>query len=191
MYKLVAALVSEMGVQYSELGRAQSLITETLKLEETRFKETLDRGLRILQDEISGITSSGTLDGATAFKLYDTYGFPLDLTQDFMRGYGWQVDLDGFDAAMQAQKVAARRAWSGSGDAATESVWLDLGQRLEPTECDSSWKCLPTARRMKFPRTDRLLIESCLAGSRSMTSGNGKLLPSENFPPTPRRKKLP
>ena len=134
MYKLVPALVSEMGGQYAELGRAQSLITETLKLEETRFKETLDRGLRILQDEVSGKASSGTLDGATAFKLYDTYGFPLDLTQDFMRGYGWQVDLDGFDAAMQAQKAAARRAWSGSGDAATESIWLDLGQRLEPTE---------------------------------------------------------
>ena len=134
MYKLVPALVSEMGGQYAELGRAQSLITETLKLEETRFKETLDRGLRILQDEVSGKASSGTLDGATAFKLYDTYGFPLDLTEDFMRGYGWQVDLDGFDAAMQAQKAAARRAWSGSGDAATESIWLDLGQRLEPTE---------------------------------------------------------
>jgi len=134
MYKLVPALVSEMGGQYAELGRAQSLITETLKLEETRFKETLDRGLRILQDEVAGKASSGTLDGATAFKLYDTYGFPLDLTQDFMRGYGWQVDLDGFDAAMQAQKAAARRAWSGSGDAATESIWLDLGQRLEPTE---------------------------------------------------------
>ena len=134
MYKLVPALVSEMGGQYAELGRAQSLITETLKLEETRFKETLDRGLRILQDEVSGKASSGTLDGATAFKLYDTYGFPLDLTQDFMRGYGWQVDLEGFDAAMQAQKAAARRAWSGSGDAATEAVWLDLGQRLEPTE---------------------------------------------------------
>ena len=134
MYKLVPALVSEMGGQYAELGRARSLITETLKLEETRFKETLDRGLRILQDEVAGKASSGTLDGATAFKLYDTYGFPLDLTQDFMRGYGWQVDLDGFDAAMRAQKAAARRAWSGSGDAATESIWLDLGQRLEPTE---------------------------------------------------------
>ena len=134
MYKLVPALVSEMGGQYAELGRAQSLISETLKLEETRFKETLDRGLRILQDEVSAKASSGTLDGATAFKLYDTYGFPLDLTQDFMRGYGWQVDLEGFDAAMQAQKAAARRAWSGSGDAATEAVWLDLGQRLEPTE---------------------------------------------------------
>jgi len=134
MFKLVPALVSEMGGQYAELGRAQPLITETLKLEETRFKETLGRGLRILQDEVAGKASAGTLDGATAFKLYDTFGFPLDLTQDFMRGYGWQVDLDGFTAAMNAQKAAARRAWSGSGDAATETIWLDLGQRLEATE---------------------------------------------------------
>jgi len=134
MFKLVPVLVSEMGAQYAELGRAQSLITETLKLEETRFKETLDRGMRILQDEVAGKASAGTLDGATAFKLYDTYGFPLDLTQDFMRGYGWQVDLAGFNAAMEAQKAAARRSWSGSGDAATEGVWLDLGQRLASTE---------------------------------------------------------
>ena len=134
MHNLVPALVLEMGGQYSELGRAQPLITETLKLEETRFKETLDRGLRILEDEVSDKASFGTLDGAKAFKLYDTYGFPLDLTQDFMRGYGWEVDLEGFDAAMQAQKAAARRAWSGSGDLATERIWLDLGQRLEPTE---------------------------------------------------------
>ena len=134
MFKLVPVLVSEMGAQYAELGRAQSLITETLKLEETRFKETLDRGMRILQDEVASKASTGTLDGATAFKLYDTYGFPLDLTQDFMRSYGWQVDLAGFNAAMEAQKAAARRSWSGSGDAATEGVWLDLGQRLASTE---------------------------------------------------------
>ena len=134
MHKLVPSLVSEMGGQYHEIGRAQSLITETLKLEETRFKETLDRGLKILQDEVSGNASSGILDGVTAFKLYDTFGFPLDLTQDFMRGFGWSVDLVGFEAAMQTQKAAARRAWSGSGDVATESVWLVLAQRLEPTE---------------------------------------------------------
>ena len=134
MYRLVPTLVAEMGAQYGELGRAQSLITETLKLEETRFKETLGRGLRILNDELSGKPSGGTLDGATAFKLYDTFGFPLDLTQDFMRGYGWQVDLDGFNAAMDAQKTNARRAWSGSGDSATETIWLDLAQNLEPTE---------------------------------------------------------
>ncbi|NBP48825.1 MAG: alanine--tRNA ligase, partial [Alphaproteobacteria bacterium] len=94
MYRLVPTLVAEMGAQYGELGRAQSLITETLKLEETRFKETLGRGLRILNDEVAGKASGGTLDGATAFKLYDTFGFPLDLTQDFMRGYGWQVDIE-------------------------------------------------------------------------------------------------
>ena len=134
MYRLVPTLVAEMGAQYGELGRAQSLITETLKLEETRFKETLGRGLRILNDELAGKAAGGTLDGATAFKLYDTFGFPLDLTQDFMRGYGWQVNLDGFNAAMDAQKANARRAWSGSGDSATETIWLDLAQNLEPTE---------------------------------------------------------
>ena len=112
MYRLVPALVAEMGGHYPELGRAQPLITETLKLEETRFKETLGRGLRLLNEEIEGKASGGTLDGATAFKLYDTFGFPLDLTQDFMRGYGWQVDTDGFDTAMAAQKAAARKAWS-------------------------------------------------------------------------------
>lgn len=134
MWKLVPALVSEMGAHYPELGRAQSLISETLKLEETRFKETLGRGLRILGDEVDGKASGGTLDGATAFKLYDTYGFPLDLTQDYMRGYGWDVDMNGFNAAMDAQKAAARKAWSGSGDAATETIWLDLGQKLGATE---------------------------------------------------------
>ena len=134
MYRLVPALITEMGAQYPELGRAQALISETLKLEETRFKETLGRGLRLLNEEIAGRESGGTLDGQTAFKLYDTYGFPLDLTQDFMRGYGWGVDTDGFDAAMAEQKAAARRAWSGSGDAATETIWLDLGERLGGTE---------------------------------------------------------
>ena len=134
MYRLVPALVAEMGAQYGELGRAQSLITETLKLEETRFKETLGRGLRILHEEVSGKSSGGTLDGTTAFKLYDTFGFPLDLTQDFLRGYGWHVDVDGFNTAMDEQKATARRAWSGSGDSATETIWLDLSQRLEPTE---------------------------------------------------------
>ena len=134
MWRLVPALVAEMGGHYPELGRAQALITETLKLEEGRFKETLGRGLRILNDEVAGKAAGGVLDGKTAFKLYDTYGFPLDLTQDFMRGYEWDVDLDGFNSAMQAQKAAARKAWSGSGDAATETIWLDLGQQLGATE---------------------------------------------------------
>ncbi len=134
MYRLVPTLISEMGTQYGELGRAQSLIAETLKLEEIRFKETLGRGLRILNEKVSGKSTSGTLDGATAFKLYDTFGFPLDLTQDFMRGYGWQVDIDGFNTAMDDQKATARRAWIGSGESVTETIWLDLSQRIEPTE---------------------------------------------------------
>ena len=134
MWRLVPALIAEMGGHYPELGRAQSLITETLKLEETRFKETLGRGLRILNDEVEGKASGGTLDGQTAFKLYDTFGFPLDLTQDFMRGYGWTVDIEGFNTAMAAQKAAARKSWSGSGDAATETIWLDIGQRHGATE---------------------------------------------------------
>ncbi|MBT6416644.1 alanine--tRNA ligase [Candidatus Puniceispirillum sp.] len=134
MWRLVPALVAEMGGHYPELGRAQALISETLKLEEGRFKETLGRGLRILNDEVAGKAAGGVLDGKTAFKLYDTFGFPLDLTQDFMRGYEWDVDLDGFNTAMEAQKAAARKAWSGSGDAATETVWLDLGQQLGATE---------------------------------------------------------
>ncbi len=134
MYRLVPTLVAEMGAQFAELGLAQSLIAETLKLEEVRFKEALGRGLRILNDEVAGKSSSETLDGATAFKLYDTFGFPLDLTQDFMRGYGWEVDVDGFKTAMDAQKAAARRAWSGSGDSVTETIWLQLSQVLEPTE---------------------------------------------------------
>jgi len=134
MWRLVPALIAEMGGHYPELGRAQSLITETLKLEETRFKETLGRGLRILNDEVEGKASGGTLDGQTAFKLYDTFGFPLDLTQDFMRGYGWTVDIEGFNTAMAVQKAAARKSWSGSGDAATETIWLDIGQRHGATE---------------------------------------------------------
>lgn len=134
MYRLVPTLVAEMGGHYPELGRAQSLISETLNLEEGRFKETLGRGLRLLNEEIAGKDAGGTLDGTTAFKLYDTFGFPLDLTQDFMRGYGWSVDTDTFDTAMAAQKAAARKAWSGSGDSATETIWLDLGERIGATE---------------------------------------------------------
>ena len=134
MFKLVPALVKEMGEHYAELKRAEPLIAETLKLEETRFKDALARGLKILNAEIQGKASSGTLDGQTAFKLYDTYGFPLDLTEDFMRGFGWSVDTDGFDAAMAAQKQAARQAWSGSGSKADSRLLLELADEKGPTE---------------------------------------------------------
>ena len=134
MHRLVPALVHEMGGHFNELHRAESLITETLKMEETRFKETLGRGLKILVDEVEGMGEGGTLDGATAFKLYDTYGFPLDLTQDVMRGFNWKVDTDGFNSAMEEQKAKARKAWAGSGDSAMAPIYLSLADRLGSTE---------------------------------------------------------
>ncbi|MEQ8654067.1 MAG: alanine--tRNA ligase [Kiloniellales bacterium] len=134
MYRLVPALVSAMGQAFPELGRAEPLIRETLKLEETRFRETLGRGLRLLEEATGKLGEGEALDGETAFKLYDTFGFPLDLTQDILRGQGRPVDQAGFDAAMERQRAAARAAWSGSGEAATERVWFDLRERCGASE---------------------------------------------------------
>jgi len=134
MYRLVPALVSQMGQAYPELGRAQPLISETLKLEEERFRTTLDRGLRLLDEELSGLPEGAELPGTAAFKLYDTYGFPLDLTQDALREKGRGVDTDGFDAAMAEQKAKARAAWSGSGETADAAIWFDLAETHGPTE---------------------------------------------------------
>ena len=133
MHRLVGTLVQEMGQAYPELGRAQALIAATLEHEETRFKATLDRGLKLLDDELDGL-SGKALPGETAFRLYDTYGFPLDLTQDALREKGLEVDVAGFEAAMAEQKAKARAAWSGSGDAATETVWLDIASEQEATD---------------------------------------------------------
>ena len=134
MWRLVPALVRQMGDAFTELHRAESLISETLKLEETRFKETLDRGLRQLEDATATLGDGADLPGEVAFKLYDTYGFPLDLTQDILRGQGRQVEQAGFDSAMAAQRAAARAAWSGSGDSATDSLWFDMRQRVGASE---------------------------------------------------------
>ena len=134
MFELVPSLVTEMGGHFPELGRAESLISETLKLEETRFKETVGRGMKILDDEVQGKAEGGTLSGDKAFRLYDTYGFPLDLTQDFLRGYGWQVDIAGFDEAMAAQKAAARAAWVGSGGTKEQAIYLELADNHGSTE---------------------------------------------------------
>jgi len=134
MWKLVPALLREMGRAYPELGRAEALITETLRLEETRFRKTLERGLGLLDNATENLSEGGELDGETAFKLYDTYGFPLDLTQDALRTRGITVDTDAFTAAMERQKAEARAAWSGSGDAATETVWFALKEKLGATE---------------------------------------------------------
>ncbi len=134
MYKLVPTLVREMGAAYPELIRAEAMIAETLHLEEGRFRRTLERGLRILDDESAALADGDTFSGDTAFKLYDTYGFPLDLTQDALRPRGVVVDTAAFDAAMEAQREDARRAWKGSGEARTETIWFELRERVGATE---------------------------------------------------------
>jgi alanyl-tRNA synthetase len=134
MWRLVPVLVREMGQAYPELVRAEALISETLKLEESRFRKTLERGLRILDDETGDMSSGDSLSGDVAFKLYDTFGFPYDLTEDALRPRGIGVDRRAFDAAMERQREDARKAWSGSGEAATEDVWFGLREQAGATE---------------------------------------------------------
>ena len=134
MWRLVPALVREMGQAFGELGRAEPLIAETLKLEETRFKETLARGLRLLDEATTGLPSGAPLPGETAFRLYDTFGFPLDLTEDALRAQGRTVERAGFDHCMARQRAAARRAWAGSGEAASDAVWFGIRERVGATE---------------------------------------------------------
>ena len=134
LYRLVPALTAEMGRAYHELERGQSLIEETLRLEETRFRETLERGLRLLDDATKGLKRGDTLPGEVAFKLYDTYGFPYDLTEDALKARGLGVDAQGFAAAMERQRAEARKSWAGSGEAATEALWFELKEELGATE---------------------------------------------------------
>jgi alanyl-tRNA synthetase len=134
MWRLVPALVREMGTAYPELLRAESLIVETLRTEETRFRTTLVRGLAILDEETRDLGQGGRLSGEVAFKLYDTYGFPLDLTQDALRARQIDVDTAGFQTSMERQRAEARKAWSGSGEAATETVWFGVRDRVGATE---------------------------------------------------------
>ncbi len=132
--RLVPALVRQMGVAYPELGRAETLIADTLRLEETRFTSLLERGLHLLADATEKLGEGEALAGDVAFRLYDTYGFPLDLTQDALREQGRSVDTGGFEAAMADQRRRARAAWAGSGEAGTARVWFELRERLGPTE---------------------------------------------------------
>ena len=134
MHRLVPALVAEMGAAYPELVRAQPLIEATLQQEEARFRQTLVNGLRLLDEATTELVHGGTLPGETAFKLYDTFGFPYDLTEDALRARGLQVDKDGFDAAMAEQKAKARAAWKGSGAKASEDIWFDLVEEHGATE---------------------------------------------------------
>ena len=134
MHRLVGALNREMGEAYPELIRAQALITETLKLEETRFRKTLERGLGLLADESADLAAGDVFSGETAFRLYDTYGFPLDLTEDALRAREIAVDNEAFTAAMERQKAEARAAWKGSGEAATDTIWFDVNESVGATE---------------------------------------------------------
>jgi alanyl-tRNA synthetase len=132
--RLVPALVRQMGLAYPELGRAEALIEETLALEETRFAAMLERGLHLLAEEVAGLAEGAALSGEVAFRLYDTYGFPIDLTADALREQGRGVDLAGFEAAMAGQRARARAAWAGSGDAATERVWFEIREKTGASE---------------------------------------------------------
>ena len=134
LHRLVPTLVREMGETYPELPRAQALISETLYHEETRFRRTLERGLRLLDEATAGMAGGAVLGGDVAFRLYDTFGFPLDLTQDALKLRGVEVDTAAFEAAMERQKEEARRAWKGSGEAATEGIWFEVRERAGPTE---------------------------------------------------------
>ncbi|WP_067105768.1 alanine--tRNA ligase [Sphingopyxis granuli] len=134
MHRLLPALTTEMGAAYPELIRAQALISETLEREEIKFRQTLDKGLRLLDEATVGMAKGATLPGDVAFKLYDTYGFPYDLTEDALRAEGIAVDRAGFDAAMAQQKAAARAAWKGSGEKASDEIWFDLAEANGGTE---------------------------------------------------------
>ncbi|MEA3001464.1 MAG: alanyl-tRNA synthetase, partial [Sphingomonadales bacterium] len=134
MWRLVPALVAEMGAAYPELVRAQPLIEETLKLEETRFRQTLANGLRLLDEATGSMAPGETLPGQVAFKLYDTFGFPYDLTEDALRAQGFAVDRAGFDVAMAEQKAQARAAWKGSGEKASDEIWFDIAEENGSTE---------------------------------------------------------
>ena len=134
MHRLVPVLVRQMGAAYPELGRAEALIEETMLLEETRFRQTLERGLYLLSEETARLGAGEPLPGPIAFRLYDTFGFPIDLTQDALREQGRTVDLAGFDAAMAEQNIRARAAWAGSGEAATERVWFEIKEGVGATE---------------------------------------------------------
>jgi alanyl-tRNA synthetase len=134
MHRLVPALIQEMGAAYPELGRAQALIEETLQREEIQFRRTLANGIKLLDEATAGLSEGGELPGETAFKLYDTFGFPYDLTEDALRARGIGVDRAGFDEAMAQQKALARAAWKGSGQAADDEVWFDIAEREGATE---------------------------------------------------------
>ncbi len=171
MYKLVPALVSQMGEAYPELKRAQAFITENLRLEEERFRTTLDRGLKLLDEESASLKSGGKFSGVSAFKLYDTYGFPLDLTEDILRGRNITVDHDAFNASMQEQKERARAAWAGSGEKATGRIWFELKEQVGATEF-LGYTQTSAAARIQAIVVDDKPVPSVKAGQKAMVLFN-------------------
>ena len=167
LWRLVPALAAGMGQAYPELGRAGPLIAETLKLEETRFKRTLERGLRLLDDATEDLDDGGVLPGDVAFRLYDTYGFPFDLTQDALRNRGIEVDTGGFEAAMDRQREEARKAWAGSGEAATDALWFEVRERVGATEF-LGYETLAAEARVEAIVVDGAVVESAADGTEAL-----------------------
>ena len=167
LWRLVPALAAGMGQAYPELGRAGPLIAETLKLEETRFKRTLERGLRLLDDATEDLDDGGVLPGDVAFRLYDTYGFPFDLTQDALRNRGIEVDTGGFEAAMDRQRGEARKAWAGSGEAATDALWFEVRERVGTTEF-LGYETLAAEARVEAIVVDGAAVESAADGTEAL-----------------------
>ncbi|MCC6925439.1 alanine--tRNA ligase [Novosphingobium sp.] len=165
MHRLVGALVTEMGQAYPELGRAQPLIEETLQREEVQFRRTLANGLKLLDEASGGMGEGAELPGEVAFKLYDTYGFPYDLTEDALRSRGIGIDRAGYDAAMAQQKAAARAAWKGSGQAADDEVWYDIAERVGATEFTGYTAVTAEAQVMALVR-DGQEVDQANAGDR-------------------------
>ncbi len=171
MHRLVGALVTEMGQAFGELGRAQPLIEETMLREETKFRQTLDKGLKLLDEETANMPEGGTLAGATAFKLYDTYGFPYDLTEDALRARGLSVDRAGFDTAMDAQKAAARAAWKGTGAAASDDIWFDIAEREGASEFTGYTATTGEGRVVALVK-EGALVDSIAAGDEAIIVTN-------------------
>src|SRR5579859_2099515 len=164
MHRLAPTLVEQMGDAYPELKRAEAAIVDTLRQEEERFRRTLGRGMSLLDEATAGLSEGDVLSGETAFKLYDTYGFPLDLTQDAVRAKGLTVDLPGFDAAMSRQREQAREAWAGSGQVAAAAEWFAIRDRLGTTQFIGYEEIEATAELLSIVEGGRE-IDGALAGS--------------------------
>ncbi len=171
IYKLVPTLVAKMGEAYPEIKRAEPLVTETLKTEETRFKRTLDNGLKLLDEETGRLAAGAKFPGESAFKLYDTYGFPLDLTQDALRAKAIEVDVDAFNAAMEKQREQARKSWAGSGDSKMDKVWFDVLDKAGPSEF-LGYEVTRAEGVVALLVRDGAIIDSAKAGEKVMVVTN-------------------